>query len=83
MAAIDYFSEFTVNELRTHLKQLQKGLLNPARSILFKDQQLQFSNTQEIKDRIEMVVDSINIKTGKKTGKKKRVQLTTRNRGFE
>lgn len=82
--ATDFFSEFTVIELKAHLKQLQKGLLNPARQVLFKDQQLTFSTAAEIKERIALVQSSIDIKEGNTNSNrsKKKVLMTTKSRGF-
>lgn len=79
---IDYFSEFTADELRTHLKQLQKGLLNPTRQILFKDQQLTFSSLEEIKARIALVQQSLDTKSGGTGKRTKVVRITTTGKGF-
>lgn len=83
MAGQDYFSEFGIDELRVHLKALQRGLLNPTRQVLFKDQQLTFSTAQEIKDRINLVQQSIDIKNGGTGKRTKRVLIQTVNKGFE
>lgn len=85
MACNDYFSEFTESELRVHLKTLQKALLQGTRQIMFKDQQITWSTASELKERIQLVKESLACKnpSGNSGGpSKKVVRIQTKSKGF-
>lgn len=79
---------WSIGELNSLLKKLEKMYAGGVRQATFKDQTLIFGSTSELKERINAIREEICAREEETSGssgnggRKKVVKVTTRNRGF-
>ena len=85
------YSDWTIAELKAIKRKLEEMVLSGVRQSTFKDQTLIFSSRAELRQALNDATNALSAKEescGSSNGtpakkKKKQVQVTTRNKGFQ